>query len=320
MKSLLIALVAAVTFAPALGLAQDYPSRPVRIIVPSSPGGGIDATARIFGSKFQEYLGQPAVIENRPGASMIIGTDYVSKATADGYTLLVAHYGAMSLNPLIHRKLSYDPVGDFEPISMLSVSPLVLIAHPSSGFNTLADLIAHARANPGKLNNATGGPATVLALELFNALAKTEITSIQYKGLAPAMAAVMAGETHIALADTGSAAPTLKTGKVRVLGIASRARSKLNPDWPTMAEAGLPGYEAEAWVAIFAPRGTPREVVQRVGDAVRKAADQPEVRERLHQLQTEAVTSTPEELAQIMRSETEKWGRLIKERNIKLGQ
>lgn len=317
MKVLVFALIVA---ACAPVLAQDYPSRPIRIVVPSSPGGGIDASARVFGSKFQEYLGQPAVIENRPGASMVIGTEYVSKAPADGYTLLVAHYGAMSLNPLLFRKLAYDPLRDFEPISLLTVSPLVLVVHPGTGFNTLRELIAYARANPGKLNNATGGPATVLALELFNSLARTEITSIQYKGLAPSMAAVMAGETQIALADAGSAAPTVKGGKVRVLGIASRTRSKANPDWPTMAEAGLPGYEAEAWVALFAPAGTPRAIVNRLSDAIRKAAAQPDVQERSANLHMDVITSTPEQLAQTMRAETEKWSRLMKERNINLAQ
>jgi tripartite-type tricarboxylate transporter receptor subunit TctC len=319
MKGLLFALLAA-ALASSAGHAQDYPLRPIRVVVPSSPGGGIDASARVFGSKFQEYLGQPAIIENRPGASMVIGTEYVSKAAPDGYTLLVAHYGAMSLNPLLFRKLSYDPLRDFEPISLLTVSPLVLVVHPATGFNSLRDLIAYAHANPGKLNNATGGPATVLALELFNSLARTQITSIQYKGLGPSMAAVLAGETQMALADAGSAAPTVKGGKVRVLGIASRQRSKANPDWPTMAEAGLPGYEAEAWVALFAPAGTPRPIVNRLSAVIQKAATQPDVQERSANLQMDVITSTPEQLAQTMRLETEKWGRLMKERNLNLAQ
>jgi tripartite-type tricarboxylate transporter receptor subunit TctC len=288
--------------------------------VPSSPGGAIDANARIVGGKLQEIWGQSVLVDNRPGASMRIGAEAVAKSPADGYTLLVAHDGTMSMNPVIFESMPYDPQKDFQAISLFTQAPLVAMVHPSTGFNSIQDLIASARANPGKLNHASGGSATLLALELFNALADTRITSVPYKGAAPAFASLMAGETQVAFGDIGSAASTLKSGKVKVLGIATPQRSKLYPDWPTIQEQGVKGYETRTWFAAFAPAGTPREIVAKLGNDMRRALADPAVRQRFQGMNLEVVASSPEELAKVVADDTRKWARLVKERNIKIIQ
>jgi tripartite-type tricarboxylate transporter receptor subunit TctC len=317
-SKILFVLLSLVAAAAAWG--QPFPVKPVRIIVPSAPGGGIDASARITAGRLQEMWGQTVLIENRAGASMVIGAEAAAKSAPDGYTLLVAHDGTMSMNPVVFPSLPYDPQRDFLPLSLLSAAPLVALVHPSTGFNSIQDLIAFARANPGKLNHASGGTATLLALELFNAMADTRITHVPYKGAAPAFASLMAGETQLAFGDIGSAAATLKSGKVKVLGIATPQRSKLYPEWPTIAESGLPGYETSTWIAAFAPSGSPAEVVAKISADMRRALADPGVRGRFRALNFEVVGSTPEELTRTMRADTEKWGRLVRERNIKIVQ
>ncbi len=300
--------------------AQAYPVKPVRIIVPSAPGGSIDASARIVGSKLQEYWGQSVLVENRAGASMIIGAEAAMKSPADGYTLLVAHDGTMSMNPVVFRNLPYDPQKDFAPITLISAAPLAAIVSLGAGLNSIQDMVAFARANPTKFNHATGGTATLLALELFNALAGTRITSVPYKGAAPALASVMAGETQIAFADIASGAAALKSGKVKVLGVATLSRSRLLPDSPTIAESGVPGYETRTWLAAFAPAGTPADIVEKIGNDMRRALAEPDVRQRFQALNLEVVGSSAEELARTVRADTEKWSRLMREHNIKITQ
>lgn len=315
----LVSFLLAVSFvAPAL--AQPFPGKPVRIIVPTAPGGGIDSTARVIGGKLQEYWGQSVIVENRAGASMIIGAEAAAKSPPDGYTLLVAHDGTMAMNPVIFPTLPYDPQRDFAPVSILTMAPLVVMVNPSTGFNSAQDLVAYARANPGKLNHATGGGATQLALELFNAMAVTRITSVPYKGAAPAFASLMAGETQLAIGDVGSAASTLKSGKVKVLGLATLERSPRFADWPTVSESGIPGYETRTWIAAFAPAGTPGDIIARISADMRRAAAEPAVRERLQGINFDVVGSTPDELARTLRVDSEKWARLVRERNIKFSQ
>ena len=314
-------LLAAAGIVIANGAAsQAFPSKAVRLIVPSAPGGSIDANGRIIAGKLQALWGQSVVVENRAGASMIIGAEYVAKSQPDGYTLLVAHDGTMSINPVIHNTLPYDPQRDFAAIALISQAPIAVLVHPGAGLNTMQDVVNYARANPGKLNHATGGPASLLALELFNALAGTQITSIPYKGAAPALAAVMAGEAQLAFADTGSGAATVKSGKVKVIGVATLARSRMFPDWPTVHDTGVPGYESRTWIGLFAPAGTPPHIVEKIGNDTRRTLDDPDIRARFGALNLEIVGSTSEELAATMRSDTEKWGRLVRERNIKVGQ
>ncbi len=303
---------------PGIAGAQAFPAKPVRIIVPSAPGGGIDASARIVAGKVQDYWGQSVLVENRAGASMIIGSEMAAKAAPDGYTLLVAHDGAMAMNPVVFKPLPYDPQKDFAPISLLTMAPLVAMVNPGTGFTTIGDMVAWAKANPGKLNHASGGTATLLAMELFSALAGVQMTSVPYKGAAPALTSVMAGETQVAFADIGSGAAALKSGKVRVLGVATLSRSKLFPEWPTIADSGVPGYETRTWFAAFAPAGTPADIVERIGNDMRRALGEADIRQRFQGLNLEVVGSSGEELARIMRADTEKWGRLIRERNIKI--
>ncbi|MCC6473649.1 MAG: tripartite tricarboxylate transporter substrate binding protein [Burkholderiales bacterium] len=312
-------LAAALLVAPG-AQAQDFPARTVRVIVPSSPGGGIDSTARVVSARLAELWGQSTVIENRAGGSMIIGAEAAAKSRPDGYTLFFAHDGTMSMNPVVFPKLPYDPQRDFVPLSLVTAAPLILVVHPSVGVASVRELIAYARANPGRLNHATGGTATLLALELFKAFAKVEIASVNYKGLAPANASLLAGETQLGFPDLGSGAAALRTGKLRLVAVADARRSKFFPDVPTFAEAGLPGYETRTWVAAFAPAGTPPAVSAKIENDIRRALSAAEVRERLERLNFDVVGSSGEELARVMRADTEKWGKLIRERGLKLEQ
>ncbi len=315
-----LAVVLAAVLTSSAAFAQTFPSKTVRVIVPTAPGGGIDVSCRIVTAKLQEYWGQPVVVENRPGAAMVIGAELAAKAPPDGYTLFVAHDGAIAMNPVVIPGLSYDPPRDFAPISILVSAPLVAMVHPSTGITSIQSLIAYAQANPGKLNHASGGTASLLALELFNALANTQIMPVSYKGAGPALSSLMAGETQIAFADIGSGASTMKSGRVRVLGIATLERSKLYPDLPTIGESGVPKFETSTWVAMFAPAATPREITERIGNDVRRALADPDVRQRFHAINFEVVGSTAEGLATMMRRDTEKWSRLVRERNLKFSQ
>ena len=300
--------------------AQGFPARPVRFIVPAAPGGGMDSTARVVTARLSEIWGQSAVVENRAGGSMIIGAEAAAKSPPDGYSLFIAHDGTMSMNPVVFPRLPYDPQRDFAPLSLMTAAPLMLAVHPSVGVNSVRELIAYARANPGRLNHSTGGTATLLALELFKAFANVDIASINYKGLGPANTSLLAGETQLGFPDLGSGAAALRSGKLRLLAVAAAERSKFFPNVPTFAQAGLPGYETRTWVAAFAPAATPPEIAAKIGNDIRRALAAPEVRERLEALNFDVIASSADELARTMRADTEKWGRLIRERGIKLGQ
>ena len=230
------------------------------------------------------------------------------------------HDGTMSMNPVVFPKLSYDPQRDFAPLSLMTSAPLMLAVHPSVGVRSLQEFIAYARANPGRLNHATGGTATLLALELFKASANVDIASVNYKGLGPANTSLLAGETQLGFPDLGSGAAALRSGKLRLLAIAAPERSKFFPQVPTFAEAGLPGYETRTWIAAFAPAAAPADIVAKIGNDIRRALAAPEVRERLEALNFDVVASSSDELARTMRADTEKWERLIRERGIKLAQ
>ena len=300
--------------------AQSFPTKPVRFIVPAAPGGGLDSTARVVTAKLSELWGQPALVENRAGGSMIIGAEAAAKSTPDGYTLLVAHDGTMSMNPVVFPKLSYDPQRDFVPLSLMTSAPLMLAVHPSVPSTSLQEFIAYARANPGRLNHATGGTATLLALELFKAIANVDIASVNYKGLGPANTSLLAGETQLGFPDLGSGAAALRSGKLRLLAIAAPERSKFFPGVPTFAEAGLAGYETRTWIAAFAPAGTPANISAKIGDDIRRALAAPDARERLEALNFDVIASSGDELARTVRADTEKWSRLIRERGIRLAQ
>lgn len=311
---------AALGLVASLATAQNYPTRPVRIIVPTAAGGGIDASARIIAPKLSEMWGQGVVVENRPGAAMAIGVDAVVKSPADGYTLLVAHEGAICMNPVIYPNLPHDPQKDLAPVSLMVTAPLLVVVHAGFPVNTFQELLAYARANPGKLNHANGGSATRMALELLNSLAKVQITDVAYKGLAPALTAVMAGETQLSIPDAGSASAALKSGRVRALAVTTLKPARQFPGLPTVADSGVPGYEMSTWRALFAPAGTPPDIIAKIEKDLRRALAMPEVREKYEALSMEVAAEPSEELGRRVRAETQKWARLVKEAGIKFAQ
>jgi len=319
MKTLRL-LAVSLCFAAPLASAQSYPTRPVRIIVPTAAGGGIDVSARIIAPKLAGLWGQGVVVENRPGAAMAIGVDAVAKAAPDGYTLLVAHEGAICMNPVIYPNLPHNPQRDLVPVSLIATAPLLVVVHAGFPANSFQELLAYARANPGKLNHANGGSATRMALELLNALAKVRITDVAYKGLAPAMTSVMAGETQLSLPDAGSASAALKSGKVRALAVTTLTPARQFPGLPTVAESGVPGYEMSTWRALFATAGTPPEIVAKIERDLRRVLAMPDVREKYEALSMEVAGGSSQDLGQRVAAETAKWARLVKEAGIQFTQ
>jgi tripartite-type tricarboxylate transporter receptor subunit TctC len=236
---------------PPPAAAQNYPDRAVRIIVPTAAGGSIDTTARVVAGKLAEFWGKPVVIENRPGAAMIIGAEAAAKSAPDGYTLLVAHDGTMAMNPVVYPNLAYHSQRDFEPVALLTAIPEVVLVHEGVPVKTVGELIAHAKANPGKLNHASGGTATLLALELFKAMAGVDIASIPFRGAAPAITGTMAGETQVIFADLASANAGMQSGKLRTLAVTTLTRVSRLPQVPTIDESGVPGYDVATWIGAL---------------------------------------------------------------------
>ena len=325
-RHLLAALIAttatAGAFAPFAAQAQstDWPTKPVRWVVPFPPGGAMDAIARILGEKAGKALGQSFVIENKPGAGGNIGADLVSKAPADGHTIMITSIG-MATNKPLYGKLSYDPVKDFAPVSLLAVVPNVLVTNQTQpSVKSVADVIAAARKEPGKLAYASAGNGTSIHLagEMFTSLAKVEMLHVPYKGSGPAVSDLLGGQVNYMFDSITSAKPHLQSGKLRALAVTTAKRSKALPNVPTMAEAGVAGYDVSPWFAVFAPAGTPKAVVAKINKALLEAMKQPDVIERLDAIGAEPVGSTPDELATHLARETAMWTKLITERGIKL--
>lgn len=294
--------------------AQTYPSKPIRIVVPFAPGGGVDFTARIVGQKLGEAFGQPVVADNRAGAAGAIGTEFVAKSAPDGYTLLLGSAGPLAILPGISSRLPYDPVASFAPIALVSSLPFVLVVHPSLPVKSVQDLIALARAKPGQLNYASpgSGSTTHLVAELFKALAKLDIVHVPYKGVAPAVADLLAGQVQLMSGDLSTVMPQVKAGKLRALALTGAKRSNLAPELPTIAEAGVPGYEASGWFGVLAPAATPREIVTRLNAAIVKGIMDNDTRDRLAALGGDVGGGTPAEFASRLRSDLVKWSSLIK--------
>ena len=311
----LLALVA--LFAAAGGvLAQAYPSKPIRIVVGFPPGGGNDIIARLVGAKMQETWGQSVVIDNRPGAASIIAAEHVSKSAPDGYTLLVNATGGMSVNPVLYAKLPYDSLKDFVPISMVGSFPLVLIVNPLVPANSVPELVAYAKANPGKLNYSSGSTAFQVATEMFKQMTGTDVRHIPYKGSAASITAVIAGDVHMTIVDTPPLVPQIKAGKVRALGVTSAKRSSSMPEVPTVAEA-VPGYEMVLWIGMFAPAGTPREIAAKLNAEVVRIVKLPDIRQKLDGMGVEPLGNTPEQVSEWIRREIAKYGPVVKAGNIK---
>ena len=303
---------------PALACAQAYPTKPIRIVVPFQPGGSMEAIARLVGQKLTAAFGQAVIIENRPGAGGIVGIEYVAKSPADGYTLLAVP-SAFAMNAGLYNNASYDPIKDFDPVSTLASYSLLLVCHPSLPVRSVKALIALAKAQPGSLNYSSGGIGTSnhVAAELFAHMAGVRLTHVPYKGGGPAFMALIGGEVHIMFAAAPTTLPFVKSGKLRVLGVSTVKRSPFLPDVPTIAEAGLPGYEVNSWSALFAPAGTPAANVKSINAEVGKGLRQADALEILEKQGLDQAAGTPEELAALVRTEFTKWAKVIKAAGIK---
>jgi len=296
--------------------AQTYPSKPIRIVVGFPPGGGNDIIARLLGAKMQETWGQSVVIDNRPGAASIIAAEHVAKSAPDGYTLLVNATGGMSVNPVLYAKLPYDSLKDFVPISMVGSFPLVLIVNPSVPANSVPELVAYAKANPGKLNYSSGSTAFQVATEMFKQMTGTDLRHIPYKGSAASITAVIAGDVQMTIVDTPPLVPQIKAGKVRALGVTSAKRSSSMPEIPTVAEA-VPGYEMVLWIGMFAPAGTPLEIAAKLNAEVVRIVKLPDIRQKLDGMGVNPLGNTPEQVSEWIRREIAKYGPVVKAANIK---
>jgi tripartite-type tricarboxylate transporter receptor subunit TctC len=295
---LLAAALLAAHFPPASG--QAFPSRPVRLIVGTPPGGGIDIIARILAPKLQEQFGQPVIVENKPGASGSIGAEFVARAAPDGHTLLSAFSGQMVMNPVIQEKISFDPLRDFEPVSMLGLFPVVLVAHPSLPANSVRELIAYAKANPGKLNDGSGSAGFFYVAEAFKQATGADIRSIPFTGSAAAVTALLADTVQLAFLDFPPTIGHIRSGRLKALGVTTSRRVPFLPGVPAVAE-DLPGYEFVLWTAVFAPAGTPKEIVARLHQEIVRAVDAADVQEKLFALGVVPSTGTPQMLGDTVR-------------------
>jgi len=301
-------------------LAQTYPSKPVRLVVGFAPGGAADTVARAFQEPLTRALGQPIVIDNRPGAGSSIAAEHVAKSAPDGYTMLIASPSSILVNPQITPKAGFQPLKDLVPISKVTSSPLILAVNPAVGVSSVKELIAHAKKNPGKLNFATSGNGSAphLAAVLFERLAGVDMVHVPYKGGAPAVQSVLAGDTQLAFATPPSVLPLVQAGRLRALAVTSRAATPLVPGVPGMGEAGLPDYEISFWYGFFVPAGTPPEVVRRLFSATSQALKLPEIARMLARDGTETVGSaSPEEYAAFLATDAKLWQRIVKEGNVK---
>jgi len=318
---IIIALGAALAMV-ANAAAQSYPSRPITVVVGFAPGGGTDTVARVMQKKLGGYLGQTIVVENRAGAGGAIAAGVVSKANPDGYTILLGTIAALAVAPHLNSKLPYDPLRDFAPISMATVSGNVLVVHPSVQAKTIAEFVKEANGRPGGLPYGTSGVGSAgnLAGELFRLTAKANLIHVPYKGGGPAMSDLLGGQIPSVFASATTATPQVKAGKLRALGQTGAKRSVALPDVPTIAEQGYPGYEATNWYAYVAPAKTPREVIARLNREIVKTLRDPETHEQILNQGEEPTPSTPEELAKHMAREYATWGKVIREAGIPVEQ
>ena len=306
--------------ASAAAFAQPYPSKPIRLIVPFPPGGSADILARAIGQKAGEGLGQPFVVENRPGAGTAIGADALAKSAPDGYAVMIGTVSSHAINPALNPKLPYDPLKDFTPVSLVATIPFAMIVHPSVPAKNVQEFIALAKTKPGSLNYSSAGNGTSnhLAGELLKSMARVDIVHVPYKGSAPALNDLIAGQVSLMFDLVLTAAPHVKSGAVRGLAVTGAQRSSALPELPTVAESGVPGYEVSAWFGIFAPAGLAQPVVQRLNAEFVKGLQQPDLRQRLASQGAEPLTSTPEEFGSYLRSEIAKWAKVVKESGMKV--
>ena len=311
---------AAVADSPARAAGDNYPVRPITLIVPFPAGGGVDAVARIVADKLAAALGQPFVVDNRGGAAGVIGMRMGAKAAPDGYTLIIAHTGTTSINPSLYASPGYDPRADFAPIGLISSTPVVLMAHPSFRAKSIADLIGLAQQAPGKLNLGTppAGTGGYLAAELFKATAHVDMTIVPYKGTAALTTDLLGGHVPVGFNVIAPAMGSLQSGSLRAMAVAGPTRSSLFPDVPTVSESGLPGFEAVLHYGLLAPAGTPKEIVARLNKELRNLIESPAVRERIAADGGDPLPSSPEQYAADIDREEAKWSALIKKLNLRV--
>ena len=320
MKTMLALLATACTaFAAPAALAQKFPDKPIRFIVPFPPGGGNDILARAIAPKMGEFLGQPVVIDNRAGAGGNIGTDLAAKSAPDGYTIVIAS-NQVTINPWLYAKLPFDIEKDFAAVAQAASVPMVLAVHPSVPANTLKEFIALAKTSPGKFNHGTPGNGTPqhIAFEVFNHAAGVQVTHIAYKGTGPAIADLIGGQVQSAIGTMASLEQHVKAGKLRALGVTTPKRSPAMPNVPTVAEAGLPGFEVPLWYSILAPAGTPKEIVARLSGEVARALAVPETRERLTAQGFDVNYLNPEQMSDLIKHDIARWQKSIKDIGLKL--
>jgi len=313
--------IAAFAFgAPASAQAPAYPTKPVRIVVPFPAGGATDILARAVAQKLTETWGQAFVVDNRPGAGGNIGSELVAKAAPDGYTLEMGTVGTHAINASLYAKMPYDHVKDFAPIILVAGVPNVLVVNPAVPVNSVQELIAYAKANPGKLNFASSGNGTSIHLsgELFKVMAGVQMTHIPYKGSAPALADLLGGQVQLMFDNLPPSLPQIKGGKLRALGVTSAARAPALPDTPTIAESGLPGFDASSWFGLLAPAGTPPAIIAKLNTEIAKWLATPEAKEKLVAIGANIAGGTPEDFARHVQAETAKWAKVVKESGAKV--
>jgi tripartite-type tricarboxylate transporter receptor subunit TctC len=312
------ALCAALIHPAAAQAPGDYPSRPIRLVLPASPGGPVDVIGRTMSAGLADALGQQIVIDNRAGAGGIIGAEIVVHANPDGYTLMFAHSGPLAIEAALHSKLSYSPVKDFAPVSLVAASPYVLIVSPASPAKSVKDLVALARAQPGKIHFASGGIGTGLHMsgELLSHAAGIKMVHVPYKGAGPGMTALMGGEVDTMFNGVSSALPHVKAGRLRALAVSTAQRSPLLPELPTVAESGL-RYETSGWYGLVAPARTPKAVTGKLQAQLHRAMNTPEMKQRLASQGIDGIASTPEELSRHLRAELDKWSGVVKAAGLK---
>ena len=303
-----------------LAQAQPYPVKPIHFIVPFPPGGGNDTVARAIAQQLGPDLGQPVVIDNRPGAGGSVGAELAAKSPPDGYTLFLAGVGSHAVNPNLHARLAYDPVRDFTPITLVATAPSVLVVNPAVPARTVAEFTAYARANPDKLNYASNGngSAAQLAAAMYESMANVRMVHVPYKGIAPALTDLLSGEVQLMFGTVVALVPHIQAGKLRALAVTSRKRSALLPEVPSLAESGLPDYEAGSWYGVMAPAGTPREIVERLHGAIARALKQPDVAQRLAAEGAIVIGSTPAEFGAHIKAELARVGNVVRGAGIRI--
>jgi tripartite-type tricarboxylate transporter receptor subunit TctC len=319
-SALLAAGIAAIIgSAPLPAQAQNYPSKPIRYVVPFPPGGTTDIISRLIAQKLTESLGQPVIVENKAGAGGVVGTDSVAKALPDGYTILMGASGPIAISPSLLKNIPYDPIKDFAPITTVAVVPTMLVVNPSVPANSVRELIALAKARPGRLSFAsTGNGATPhMAGELFKLATNTDILHVPYKGSSPAVNDLIGGQTSMMFEQITAVLPHVKSGRLRALGVGGLRRSSALPDMPTISEAGVPGFDVSSFFGVLAPSGTPAAIVSKLNAEIVRILSTPEMREKLTAQGAEPETSTPEQFAARIKAEIEKWAEVIRKSGVK---